>query len=149
MRNFVSALLALAIFLPAFLPIAPHEAVHAMYDANIMHQSGTSHKEAHHEKFHLKGQCFYIDHEHNDHHIPTDLASYYSDFLHIDLKNADQQDLLSKLNASESFDYGFIQNIVWNSPFKLKSVQKRGPPDSYVPESNSLAIYLTTQSFLI
>lgn len=120
-----------------------------MYDANIMHQSGTSHKEAHHEKFHLKGQCFYIDHEHNDHHIPTDLASYYSDFLHIDLKNADRHDLLSKVDTSQDFDYGPGALTVWNNPLELKSIQKRGPPDGYVFKPVFTPIYLTTQSFLI
>lgn len=150
MRNFVSALLVLALLIPALLPVAPHEAVHAMYDAHILHQPGTSHqKEKHHVKFHSEDECFYVENEDVPHHIPTDLASYYSDFLHIDLKNADQHDLASNLNSSQDFDYDLDAVTAKNSFYQLKSLQKRGPPHDYVFKPDFSNLYLTNLSLLI
>ena len=150
MRNFVSSLLVLAFLIPAFLPIAPDNAVHAMYDAHILHQAGSSHlDEKHHVKFHSEGECFYVEHEDFPHHIPTDLASYYSDFLHIDLKNADKHDLAADLNSSQDYDYDLVAVTIHNNVYGPRYLQKRGPPTDYFYKPDFSNLYLTTLRLLI
>jgi len=145
MRNCVIAFLVFGLLLPVFLPLAPHSAVHALYDAHIVHHVDSSHhQEPHLDKFHYEGNCFYIEHEDIPHHIPTDLASYYKDILHIDLKNADQNTSISKLISAQDFNYDLALDVFTNGLYELKAYQKRGPPNGRVFEPNLSSLYLTT-----
>lgn len=150
MRNYVSVSLILALLLPSLLPIAPHSAVHALYDAHIVHHVDSSHhQEPHLEKFHYKGICFYIEHEDIPHHIPTDLAFYYEDILHIDLKDADQNISISKLISAQDFDYDLAVEVLTSDLYELTAYQKRGPPNGRVFDPDFSSLYLTTQRLRI
>ena len=151
MRNYVSVSLILALLLPSLLPLAPHSAVHALYDAHIAahHVDSSHHQEPHIDKFHYEGNCFYIEHEDIPHHIPTDLASYYKDILHIDLKNADQYTSISKLISAQDFDYDLAVEVFRNGLYELTAYQQRGPPNGRVFEPDFSSLYLTTQRIRI
>jgi len=142
MRNFIFTFLVLALLLPAFLPLAPHSAVHALYDAHTVH---------HVDSFDHNGAQFDNFHEHDNvnHNAPIDLASYYKDFLHIDLKNTDQNVLISTLISDQDFDYDIAVEIFTNSPYQVTSHQKRGPPSGYVFLQDFQSLYLTTLRLLI
>lgn len=143
MRNFTITLLVLGLLLPAFLPLAPHTAVHALHDAHV-----TQHKEsAHHYRTHLDHlheNDSDIEHEDFNHHSPIDFATYYEDFLHIDLKSSDQTVLISELVPARNLDYDFDVSMFSNYPIKITSFQKRGPPNGLVFQPNFSSIYLTT-----
>ena len=150
MRNYVSVSLILALLIPSLLPLAPHSAVHAMYDAHIVkHADSSHHQEPHLEKFHSDGNCFYVEHKDIPHHIPTDLASYYNDILHIDLKNADQNTSISKLILAQDFDYDLAVEVFTYGLYERTPYQKLGPPNGRVFEPDSSSLYLTTQCLRI
>lgn len=132
MKNCVIAFLVFGLLLPAFLPFAPH-AVHALHDAHIIqHLESSYHNEDHNENNNI------------NHHVPTDFASYYKDFLHIDLKNTDQANLISKLISVQDIDYNLTADIAKSSLCKVTSHMRRGPPIGHVYESNLSYLYLTT-----
>jgi len=134
MKNFIVAFLISALMLPVFIPLAPHEAFHALYDAHIVQHVGLSHhNEKQSEHFYEQEYEPYVEHENLHHNIPTDLASYFEDFLHVDLKNTDQD-----------LDYDLAVVIFKISPYEAISRQKRGPPIGNVFEPNFSFLYLTT-----
>lgn len=146
MRSLIIALLVFALLLPAFLPIAPHKAAHALYDAHVIHHVSSSHHNygTHIEYFHDHENDFYNDHENFNHGLPTDFASYYKDFLHIELKKEDQNVLISKIISAQDIEYDLTVDISQSSIYELKYHQKRGPPLGYVFETNFSSLYLTT-----
>ena len=145
MRNFTIAFLVLGLLLPTFLPFAPHIAVHAMYDAHIVHHVGSSpHNGIDINHSHGTENDLYTEHEGIDHHIPIDFASYYKDFLHIDLKTTDQQSLFLELIPDQGIDYDLSVDTAKNSLYKLAAYHRRGPPIGHVYEPNLSSLYLTT-----
>ena len=145
MRNFIITLLVLGLLLPAFLPLAPHTAVHALYDAHVIqHAQTTHHNEVEVDHFHENENDSDIEHENFNHHSPIDFATYYEDFLHIDLKNLDQTIFISTLIPAYDLDNELDVSMFRNNPFKITSFQKRGPPNGLVFKPNFSSIYLTT-----
>lgn len=145
MRNYTIALLVLGLLLPTFLPFAPHAAVHAMYDAHIVHHLDLSpHSEIEIDHSHGTENDLQAEHENIDHHIPTDFATYYKDFLHIDLKNTDQQSLFSDLIPEQDIKFDLSVNTATSSLYRISSYQRRGPPIGHVYEPNQSSLYLTT-----
>lgn len=143
MRNYIIAFLILGLLLPTFLPFAPHVAVHAMYDAHIVRHLDLS---PHNEIDHIHGteNDLNAEHEDIDHRVPTDFASYYKDFLHIDLKNTDQANLISKLISVQDVDYNLTADIAKTRLYKVTSFMRRGPPIGHVYEPNLSSLYRTT-----
>lgn len=145
MRNYVIAFLILGLLLPTFLPFAPHVAVHAMYDAHIVrHLDSSPHNGIEIDHSHGTENDLYTEHEDIDHHVPTDFASYYKDFLHIDLKNTDQANLISKLISVQDIGYDLTVDIAKTRLYKTTSHMRRGPPVGHVYKPNSSSLYLTT-----
>lgn len=145
MRNCTIALLVLGLLLPTFLPFAPHVAVHAMYDAHIVrHLDSSPHNEIEIDHSHGSENDLYTEHEDINHHVPIDFASYYKDFLHIDLKNTDQSMFISTLIPNYDIDYDLAVNMFENRLVKLTSLQKRGQPIGHVYEPKLSSLYLTT-----
>lgn len=145
MRNCITTFLILGLLLPAFLPLAPHTAVHALYDAHVIQHSETNH--------HYKPETdHYHEHDHDsdvgreniNHHVPIDFASYYEDFLHIDLKNTNKDILMSNITSNQDIDYDLDFDIVESKPFVLRYQQKRGPPIGHYLVTQHPPIFLTT-----
>lgn len=81
MKNVIRACLILALIVPVFLPLLPHEASHALYDAHIaQHANSAHHKEIQLDHSHDRGNDPHIDHDNSHHNIPTDLASYFEEY---------------------------------------------------------------------
>jgi len=145
MRNCIAAFLVLGLLLPALLPLAPHNAVHALYDAHIVqHAHTTYHNEIQMDHFLENENDASCDHENIYHHTPIDFASYYEDFLHIDLKHTNKDILLSNLTSNQDIDYDLDVDIVENKPYVLRSQQKCGPPIGHDYITVFPSIYLTT-----
>ena len=145
MRNCTIAFLVLGLLLPTFLPFAPQNVVHALYDAHIVHHIDSSHhQEPHLDKFHSEGNCSYNEEKDVHHHIPTDLASYYEDILHIDLKNSDQDSSITKLISDQNFEYDLVSEISTSGIYDVVPYQKRGPPNGAVFDPDFSSLYLTT-----
>lgn len=145
MRNCIIAFLIFGLLLPAFLPFAPHSAVHAMYDVHIVHHPDSSHhNEIQIDHSHKIANDLYTEHENVNHHVPTDFASYFKEFLHIDLKNTDQANLISKLISVQDIDYNLKADIAKSSLYKVTSHMRRGPPIGHVYKPNLSSLYLTT-----
>ena len=150
MRNFIVAFLISALMLPAFISLAPHEAFHALYDAHILqHVDLSHHNETQSEHFYEQEDEPYVEHENIHHNIPTDLASYFKGFLHVDLKNTDQEILLSTLISDQNIDYDLALEIFTNNPYDIKYHQKLVPPVGHVFVPNFQSLYLTTIRLLI
>ncbi|MGB3364479.1 MAG: hypothetical protein WBB48_06855 [Thermodesulfobacteriota bacterium] len=145
MRNYVSAYLILALVLPSLLPLAPHSAVHALYDAHIVHHVDSSHhKVTKFDHFHEHQNDPHAEHKNVNHSFPTDLASYYKDFLHVDIKNTDKDNSISKLMFAQDFDYDLADDITVSSFYRARSHLVRGPPAGHAFEPNFSSLYLTT-----
>lgn len=135
----------MGLLLPTFLPFAPHVVVHAMYDAHLVHHLGSSrHNEIEIDHSHGIENDLYAEHKDIDHKVPIDFASYYKDFLHIDLKNTDQTVLVSKLIPTRDIDYDLAVNMFEDRQVKLATLQKRDPPIGHIYEPKLSFLYLTT-----
>ncbi|NIP29793.1 MAG: hypothetical protein GTO02_11345, partial [Candidatus Dadabacteria bacterium] len=122
-----------------------HNAVHALHDAHVIQHSEPSHHyEPEIDHFHESEHDSGLDHDNFNHHSPIDFATYYEEFLHIDLKNSDQTVLISELIPTYNLDYDFDVSMFSNNPIKITSFQKRGPPNGLVFKPNFSSIYLTT-----
>ena len=146
MNRLLCAVLMCVLMLPAFLPFAPHEAAHALYEAHLDHHDDTSHHSlAHVDHSHsdTSGNPFITD-EDIHHGIPTDIASYYSDFLHVDLRQADTDLLVPLIIIDQDTDFDITANISVKSGYELSSVRSRAPPDTHVHDQDSSSLYLET-----
>lgn len=145
MRNFIIGFVVLGLLLPTFLPFAPHIAVHAIYDAHIVrHLDSSPHNDIDINHSHGTENDLYTEHEDIDHHIPIDFASYYKDFLHVDLKTTDQQSLFPELIPEQGIDYDLSVDLAESSLYKFAACHRRGPPMGHVYEPNFSSLYLTT-----
>ncbi len=147
MRSLIFTILILFLIIPTFLPIAPHGAIHALYDAHKLNHSESSHHDyIESDIFHDYESGKYIEHENTDHELPIDLASFYNNFLHIDLKNSDKEDFFSSiLDNGQDIDYDILLQITNNRLYVLTPVQKRGPPVDQVFETNLSPLFLTSR----
>lgn len=137
--------LVLGLLLPALLPLTPHSAVHALYDAHVLqHAQIKHHNEIEIGHFHENENDSDIEHENLIHHSPIDFATYYEDFLHIDLKNSDQTVFISTQIPTYDVDNNFAVSIFGNKQFKITTFQKLGPPDGLISNPDFSSIYLTT-----
>ena len=146
MKNaFFLVLIALFVF-PAFTPLMPHEGIHALHDYQTDHHSAKSHG---HEHDHA-AQDHDTKTQVSDHHpIHFDAATYFSDYLHVDLQSPEQ--VVLKAPALDSYDIEFTVVAAFEPShwYELASVQSRAPPDwrRFRPENTPL--YLSTQRLRI
>lgn len=137
--------MVLGLLLPAFLLLAPHTVVHALYDSHVIQHSDTNHHyKPENDLYHENEHDSDVDHENINHHVPIDFASYYDDFLHIDLKTTNKDKLLSKITSNQDIDYVLDVDIVDSKQYVLRYQQKRGPPIGHYFVKNYPSIYLTT-----
>ena len=133
------------LMLPAFLPFASHDTLHAIHDSHAFHQQdshnrdGHGHQRDHHENDHLNETVT------NAHHpIAIDIVSYYSDFLHVDLRQTDSAPLVPVVDLDQDIDYDMTADIAAQSRYELASLRLRAPPDKHVYNQDYSPLYLTT-----
>lgn len=137
------AFLQILLVLPAFLAFAPHEAAHAMHSCHVLHHNESTHHFS--QTSHVENHTAHYDEENFHHDMPLDVASYYEEFLHVDLNKVEQGAIISSNNAEPDLTSFFAQTT--SSPyerFELASLQARAPPmaQAYTPLESSL--YLST-----
>ena len=146
MKNSFLAILIIIFVFPAFLPFTPHSAVHTLYEAHAAHHGNTSnHSQTKIEHSHINTADHAPPTDENVHHgVPTDIESYYSDFLHVDLRNADADLLVPLINLDQNIDYDALAGITAQNRYELASFLSRAPPDTHVYNQDYSSLYLTT-----
>ena len=126
--------------LPAFTPWMPHNAIHAFHDHQEKHHSidAHHHDESEHDHKSASKQALH-------HAINFDASTYFNDYLHVDLQNAEQIVLKSPVFETQGIDYVFssVVNIVPRQ--KLITIQSRAPPDTGQLLPSNIPLYLSTQ----
>lgn len=140
MKKSFLAFLALIFVLPAFGAWMPHSALKALHiQKERHHQSSADH--SHHDQ---------NEQAKSSHSIHFDVITYFSDYLHVDLKNADHAAINTPVFDTHAFD-GIMVAILSPPPFSpFMNRQSRGPPKydwrtSYV----TTPVYLATQRLRI
>lgn len=149
MKNAFYSVLMTLLVLPAFTPWLSHGSIHALHN----------HQESHHQSHAAskdQNEHSHDDHDHgtemqasNHHSINLDIASFYNDFLHVDLQKANQFTLNSSAPDMQDFDYMVSKTLPMPNLYELASVQSRAPPDWRRLHSKKLPPYLLTQRLRI
>lgn len=139
MKKLLGALLVLFLALPAITVLMPHEVLQVLHTQKENHHSiPIEHAD---QDLHVSGTF--------DHVIHLDVASFFNDYLHVDLKNTDSGTVNISAQDTVHFDY-FIpaENIAFS--IYPSNVNSTGPPEyrDYIPYS-AQSIYLTTQRIRI
>ena len=131
MRNLTTTILILVILSPVLLPIAPHSIVHALDDAHkLNHTQSPYHDFIESDHFHDHENDNLLDHESSHHDIPIDLATFYNDYLKIDLINYYENFPVSTLMESgQDIDYHLLTQLPFESVNLFNSIEGRGPPN--------------------
>lgn len=141
MKNALAIFLILIFILPAMGPWMPHDALQALHVQQEKHHGNA------------------VDHhEHDDHDVQAsvghsvhfDVVTYFNDYLHVDLRDADQTALSSPIHDTHTMDYFLVADIV-SPPFSPSSGnQSRGPPDyDWRMSHPGTPVYLATQRLRI
>lgn len=126
--------------LPALGPWMPHSALQTLHVQQERHHgvSGDHHGNNH-------------DIQSSDSHsVHFDIVTYFSDYLHVDLKNTDYASLSAPMHDSHAIDYMMVADILPPSFSPSSDIQTTGPPDydwrMYRP---GIPVYLATQRLRI
>lgn len=121
--------------MPTLIPLMSNDVIHGLHD----------HHRAHH------GQAHSQKTNHSEYHSAHfDITTYYSDYLHVDLKSPVQTVLKAPSRDN------VIQQCLIVVPMDLPTIndgllnnQTRAPPDIMAYAHDALPIYLSTQRFRI
>lgn len=141
--NLIRTVLLLLMVMPAFTPWLPHGAVHALHDHQTQHH-GVEENHGHGHEGH--------DHESKQivhHAIQFDAASYFSDYLHVELQSPEQLTFEAPTLDTYDIDYTITEVINPIPSYGLISVQSRGPPDARRLRPDKTPLYLSTQRLRI
>lgn len=136
----IAILTLLLLILPALTQWMPHESLHAVQQHLVEHHAEKNHEHSHY------------DHEPKStelqiHPSHLDVVSYYSDYLHVDLKAPDNDfDQILLKESPRSHDYLVLLSKI-NDIKNLSSNKVFPPPDSGQYLSYNLPLYLSTQRF--
>ncbi|MBU0791978.1 MAG: hypothetical protein KKC55_16140 [Gammaproteobacteria bacterium] len=138
-RAFLYILMAL-ILLPALAPWMPHDTLQMLHVQQEKHHGG-GHE--HHGHSH-EAQTLVL------HSVHFDVVTYFNDYLHVELRNADQASL-----KNVSFDAQDVEFIRGAGPglysfVPAPYIQSTGPPpDNWRLTGLDLPVYLATQRLRI
>jgi hypothetical protein len=78
-------------------------------------------------------------------------VTYFSDYLHVDLKNTDHASLSAPTHDSHAIDYMMVADILAPSFSPSSSIQTTGPPPDYDWRMSrpGTPVYLATQRLRI
>lgn len=139
MKNGFLTILILLFVLPVFTPWLPHGAVHALHDHQAKHHGAESHGHGHDV----------VSEQAVHHPIHFDAVTYFSDYLHVDLKNAANSVLKAPLLDSHEIDTALAPIYEPLPRYERASVQSRAPPDTRWQRPDKTPIYLSTQRLRI
>ncbi len=144
MKNFTHVFLILLFVLPALGPWMPHNALQALHVQQERHHGGSAEHHDHHNDTHDTKTSI-------SHSIHFDVVTYFSDYLHVDLKNADRTVLSVPTHDSPAFDYTVVTDIVISSFFSISGIQATGPPPDHDWRMSRpvTPVYLSTQRLRI
>lgn len=144
MKNgFLTILIMLFVF-PAFTPWLSHGAVHALHDHQAKHHGEESHSHGH------EGHDHDAEKEQAVHHpIHFDAVTYFSEYLHVELKSPEQTVLKAPAQDLHDIDYTLTDAINIAPRYELASVQSRAPPDMRRLRPDKTPLYLSTQRLRI
>lgn len=147
MREGLATFLMMLFILPAFIPWMPHGISHAMHDYHASHhqdaRDGVASHNGHTHQIHAHGENAQELH----HTVQFDIVSYYSDFLHVDLRHSEEAVLQATDRDFEdvSYDLGSLMLSPIANQFHSEI---RGPPDRFGTahdHDNKRQTYLLTQ----
>lgn len=141
MKNSVLAILVMLFVLPAFTPWLSHGAVHALHDHHATHH-GANHQDHGHD--HTEHDHDVVSEKTVHHTIHFDAATYFSDYLHVDLQSTEQ--IALKVPAFDVYDIDNIIMAASTQPlgYEWAAVQVRAPPDVSSFRADKAPIYLST-----
>ena len=155
MKNTIATVMLVLLVFPVFLPFAPHAAVHALYESHLAKYGNTT---SHHGQSAIHRT--YSEHHHHDHEstqhedhnelkvvghgLPLDIGSYYSDFLHVELRNVDSDTFDLAINLEQGVDYDMLAAIITQNHIGLSAVKVRAPPDRSTFNQDHSSLYLET-----
>lgn len=148
MKNGLFTILILLFVLPAFTPLLPHGAVHALHDHQAKHHGAESHGHKH-DREHEGHDHDAVNEQAVHHPIHFDAVTYFSDYLHIDLQNPEHAVLKAPLLDTHDIDYTLAPVINLMPRYELASVQSRAPPDTRRQRPDKTPLYLSTQRLRI
>ena len=153
MKNTLFAVLILMLVFPAFAPWLPHGAVHALHDHHTAHHASHNganhHDHGHHEHRHVSHDHPAESEQAVHHPIHFDVVTYFSDYLHVDLKSPAKAALKAPVLEKQDLDYTLAAVISSMPRYELASVHSRAPPDIRRFRSDKTPLYLSTQRLRI
>ena len=138
MKNGFLTLLIMMLALPAIMPAFSHGSIHGFHD----------HHEAHHGSFKAALNNHEIEQSYK-HPVHFDITTYYSDYLHVDLKAPHQFILQASTFDTQDIDFAITADTKLLNRHEIASVQARAPPDWQRPLSGNTPLYLSTQRLRI
>jgi hypothetical protein len=140
MKNFLPAFLILIFMLPAFGPWMPHSALQALHVQQERHHGDSG---DHHGHSHDLGA-------EADHPVLFNVLTYFSDYLHVDLKSADHADLKKPVLATQELDFMQLAVLIPPAYAPSSDIQITGLPlESGRLTRPGLPVYLATQRLRI
>ena len=124
--------------LPAIMPTFSHGSIHGFHN----------HDQSHHGSFKADVHSHEIE-QSFEHPVHFDITTYYSDYLHVDLKTQHQFMLQAPTLDIQDIDLAITADIKPLSRYEIASVQARAPPDWQRPLSGNTPLYLSTQRLRI
>lgn len=141
MKNFFGTLLILIFMLPAFAPWMPQGLLQSLHDQKEHHQvmNGGEFENAHHD---AQADISHLAH--------FDITSYFSDYLHVDLRNQEAQKLSVPTHDILIIDYALAANLSPLPISRLSLLHITDPPkDDWRMSYQGMPVYLTTQRLRI
>lgn len=141
MKKTLATFLVLIFMLPTFGPWMPHVALQALHIQQEKHHGGSADHHEHHDHD-VKASAL--------HSIHFDVVTYFNDYLHVDLKGADQTALNAPVQDAQTIDYFLVADIVPPSFSPSMNKQSRAPPDyDWRMSYGATPVYFSTQRLRI
>lgn len=143
MKNIFVSILIAFMAMPALAPWFSDGAVHAMHDQQATHHNSEA-NDSHNAHDHLADKQSSVHHP-----IHFDVVTYFTEFLHVDLKTPNQYILESPSPDAHDIDFATTYIKIPPSRYKIAFVQVNARPDWPWPLSDSTPLYLSTQRLRI
>ncbi len=141
MKNVLGTFLILIFLLPTFGPWMPNDALQVLHVQQERHHGGSAEHHGHSHDAKAKAS----------HSVHFDVVTYFSDYLHVDLKNADNTALSLPAPDTHATDYMMVADVLPPSFSPSSGIQTTGPPPDYDWRMSrpGTPVYLATQRLRI
>ena len=147
MKKCLFAVLIFMMVLPALLPWMPHSSAKSLHIQQEAHHAN-QHKTHAHSHYHGEDHDSGSD-QSMSHSFHADIITYFSDYLHVDLKNPDQAVFKAPSQSIDDIEFLLITSFAPLNRYELASVKSRAPPDWRQVRSENTPLYLSTQRLRI